>query len=68
MADLAEWTTKGNISPSLLDLEVLWEDTPSYTKVTFQYSLKDTKEIVRTDVAVMGKFDMVFGAEQASFI
>ena len=63
---MADWTTKGNIDPELLTLEVLWDDTPEYTKCTSNYKLGD--EIVRSDVHVMGKYDMPFGTEQASFI
>lgn len=63
---MAEWTTKGNIDPELLTLEVLWDDTPHYTKITQNYRLAG--EIVRADVHVMGKYDMPVGAEQAALI
>lgn len=59
------YTTRGNMSVSMLDYATRWEDTADYTKLIETYTYEG--EIVRQSVHVMGKTALEIGAIQQQF-
>lgn len=58
------YTKNGNVPAASLRLQPVWEDAPSYTKLTVNYY--DGEELVRNDVHVYDKKGVSMDAVAAS--